>query len=145
MRQKRSLYVRLVAIFIAALLCTCAAIFLAFAAYLTLQESMTAMQAALVTAAACLLLALMVWLLMRWVLRRRGRRQAGDPRDMLEDALQSYADPMLREWARHHPDRALIVSVLLGIAAGYSAPVRRLMRDLYGQLADRERPRSKSR
>lgn len=140
MRQKRRLQVRLVGLCVAAVLCTCAVLFLALATYLALRETMSGSQAALATAGLSLLVALLglpiVWLLSRK--RRRGRRRSDDPRDLLEEALQSYADPMLKEWTRHNPDRAIIAAALLGIAAGYSKPVRRFMRDLYRQAADRE-------
>lgn len=145
MRQKRRLQIRLIVVFIAAVLCMCAMLFLALATYLALQQTMSGTQAALATAAASLLVALLGWLITWSLLRKRprGRCRPGDPRDMLEEALQSYADPMLREWARHNPDRAVIASALLGIAAGYSAPVRRLMRDLYGPTAARDGGRGK--
>ena len=140
MRQKRRLQLRLVGLCAAAVLCTCAVFFLAFATYLALRETMSDSQAALATAGLSLLVALLglpvVWLSSRK--RRRGRRRSDDPRDLLEEALQSYADPMLKAWTRHHPDRAIIAAAVLGIAAGYSAPVRRFMRDLYREAVERE-------
>jgi hypothetical protein len=145
MRQKRRIQVRVFAVFIVAVLCMCATLFLALATYLALRETMSSIWAALATAAASLLVALLGWLVAWHLSRRRSRdrREPADPRDMLEEALQSYADPMLSEWARRNPDRAVVASALLGVAAGYSAPVRRLMRDLYCPTADQENRRGK--
>lgn len=145
MRQMRRIQVRVIAVLIAAVLCICATLFLALATYLALRETMSSIWAALATAS--LLVALLGWLV-TWSLSRRrsrDRREPTDLRDMLEEALQSNADPMLSEWARHNPDRAVIASALLGVAAGYSAPVRRLMRDLYCPAADREDRRRKQK
>ena len=61
-----------------------------------------------------------------------------DPADRIEALLEEQADPVLRAWVRDNPDRALVTTLVLGVAAGYSESVRRVLADLYSQYAKSE-------
>ena len=145
MKWSRRIQTRAVALAMAGLLGTFMLAFLALAGYLALQQVVQPVLAALIIAAVLLLVALLVWLVTHLITRRRSykrRRHIGEadlnPFDGLEETLERCADPVLRDWVRRHPDRAAAMTVLLGIAAGYSGSVRRVLQDLYNHYAEAE-------
>lgn len=106
---------------LALILFLCAVGALVFAAYLGLRMEFEPLWAALITAAGCLVLALIVLLLTR----RSSRREHTYTRDDLEVALQESADHMVKDWIVRHPDRAAFAALALGLAAGSSRTVRK--------------------
>jgi len=144
MRWTQRIQTRVVALVVAGLLATCMVAFLALAGYLALLDAVRPVYAALITAGALLLTALIVLLAARVATARRGgrrrrrRRADANPLDGLEEILEDHADPVLGDWVRRHPDRAAMVTVLLGVAAGYSSSVRRALQDLYNHYAESE-------
>lgn len=140
MISKQGLQVRLGSTLVATALGFGAAAFLAFAAYAALLRFMPPTDAALVMAAACLSLLLLTWLLMR-VYKARRRNRAKEPLEALEQALQLYAGPALKTWIREHPDRAVVLSALIGVAAGYSPSANRAIQNLFRTLIDEEQDR----
>lgn len=123
----------------AVVLGACAVAFLAFAGYLALLEFVAPGTAALLTGVILLLLAVLIALVFgRSFPSRRRRRRGYEPADELEAYLADRVDPVLSGLLRRHPERALAVTLLLGIAAGYSSSVRRVLRDLYDS-ADRDK------
>lgn len=127
----------------AAVLGVCAVAFLAFAGYLQLEKILTPPAAALVTGIVLLALALLVVLLSRRSGVRRGhrRRPDSDPVDGLEAMLDERVDPVLSRWLRRHPERAVVATLLLGVGAGYSRSVRRVLQDVYNQYVETESER----
>ena len=61
--------------------------------------------------------------------------------DDFERLLRERADPLLARWAKEHPDRAVVTSLLLGVAAGYSRAARRVLLDAYLRHAESETQR----
>jgi Na+-transporting methylmalonyl-CoA/oxaloacetate decarboxylase gamma subunit len=121
--------------------------FLAIAIYFALLELMSPAMAALATSGVGILLILLVILVMA-VRARRARVPELPPEpehDPLETLLQENADPILRAWVRSNPDKAVIATLVLGIAAGYSEPVRRSLMDMYTRYVEAERERRERR
>lgn len=135
---------RAVATGIALVLVAAAVVYLSLAAYLYLAATMPAAHAALVTGSALLLLTAIVVGGTWWATRRRRRRQRRPP-DNLEELLGAHLDPLLRDWIDRHPEGAAASTLLLGIAAGYSRSVRRVLQDLFDQYAETERRRREHR
>lgn len=134
---------------VAVVLGICAIAFLAFAAYLQLAITIAPAVAALVIGVALLLLALLVVLVYRvssgrGAGHRRRRRRRDDSMDDLEEVLEARVDPVLRRWLRRNPQRAALAVLLLGVGAGYSRSVRRVVQDLYNQYAETEEERRTS-
>lgn len=146
MRYRNALGVRAVAAVCAGLLALCMVVFLALAGYFALREVVDPVYAALMTAGGCLLAAMAI-LLAAWLItaRRREHRAGMHPTEMLEDFLEDGVDPVMVAWIRRHPDAAAAVTLALGIAAGYSSSVRRILQDLYVHYADSEAERRSSR
>lgn len=134
---------------IAVILGACAIAFLAFAAYLQLADALEPPIAALVTGGVLLLLALLLVLVFRMSSRhgpgrRPGRRRADHPMEGVEQVLEESVDPVLSRWLRRHPQRAALAMLLLGVGAGYSRSIRRVVQDLYNQYAETEKERRNS-
>lgn len=115
----------------AAVLGACSVAFLAFAGYLELAAVVAPGTAALLTGGILLLLAVLTVLVFGRSAPSRRRRRGHEPADELEAYLAERTDPVLSGLLRRYPERALAASLLLGIAAGYSSSVRRVLRDLY--------------
>ncbi len=143
MRASRRIRIRAFAWCLAVVLAVCAAVFLSLALYLHLARHMTPSLAALVTGAALLALTTIVLASSYWITSRRGnrRRRRADNIDGLEELLESHIDPLLRGWIDRHPEGAAASTLLLGIAAGYSRSVRRLLQEFYDNYAETERRR----
>lgn len=134
---------------VAVVLGACAIAFLAFAAYLQLANTLAPAIAALVTGGVLLLLAVLVVLVFRGSSGRGGghrhrRRRGDDPEDGLEEILEESVDPVLSRWLRRNPQRAALAMLLLGVGAGYSRSIRRVVQDLYNQYAETEGERRSS-
>jgi multisubunit Na+/H+ antiporter MnhC subunit len=121
--------------------------FMAIAVYFALLEVMSPAMAALATSGTGILLILLVILVM--VVRARRARvpelPAEPAHDPLEALLQENVDPILHAWVRSNADKAVIASLVLGIAAGYSEPVRRSLMDMYTRYVEAERERRERR
>jgi len=125
--------------------------FLAIACFLALQETLTPPMAALVTAAAGIMVIVILLLVMRIVTSgslsrasaQTGSESARSPPlgDQLEAMLQDRADPVLSRWIRDNPDKAMAATLVLGVAAGYSSSVQRVLLDLYRHYAAAETTR----
>ena len=72
-----------------------------------------------------------------------GQRSDTDPREHIEAFLQAQADPVLSAWIKSNPDKAMVATLLLGVAAGYSESVRRALAELYSHYAAAESERRK--
>lgn len=113
--------------------------FASLAAFLALRVHVSPVLAALLVAGALLVLALVILLAANLAARpRRTRASQRDshPMDALEAALKSHTDPALSDLIRRHPDKAAATMLLLGIAAGYSRTVRRMVHDFSEYLAE---------
>jgi len=125
--------------------------FLAIACFLALRETLTPPMAALVTAAAGVMLIVILLLIMRMVTSggrsgasARTRSESARPPplgDQFEAMLQDRADPVLSSWIRDNPDKAMAATLVLGVAAGYSSSVQRVLLDLYRHYAAAETTR----
>lgn len=140
----RGLRIRAIAAALAAVFFVCALAFLVFAAYLVLLEHLDPEWAALATGSACLLVAGLILVIGRRVVRRAAVSEpAGqdNPADAIEGLLESAVnDALVGAWIRRHPDAAAATSLLLGVFAGYSPFVRRVLQDVWTQRADDRRP-----
>jgi len=131
----------------------CVFAFLGVACYFAFRASLPPALAALVTAAAGIVLIALILVIARIASRTRDRdrrRPVEDLGDDLESLLDRHADPALAGWVRRNPDRAAVVTLVLGIGAGYSDQFRRALLDLYARYAEseavrRERGRDRSR
>lgn len=132
-------------------LALCVFAFLSIAGYFTFRESLPPNLAALVTAACGVVLIALI-LLVAKIANGSGQSSpsigsgSGGGRDFnvsedVEAILRDHADPVLRDWIRHNPDRAAAATLALGIAAGYSGQFRRILLDLYGRYAESEQMR----
>lgn len=113
--------------------------FASLAAFLALRVHVSPVLAALLVAGALLVLALVILLAANLATRpRRTRASQRDshPMDALEAALKSHTDPALSDLIRRHPDKAAATMLLLGVAAGYSRTVRRMVHDFSEYLAE---------
>ena len=125
--------------------------FLAIACFLALRETLTPPMAAVVTAGVGIMLIVILLLVMRMVTSGRGSRASAHTRsesarspplgDQFEAMLQSQADPVLSRWIRDNPDKAMAATLVLGVAAGYSSSVQRVLLDLYRHYAAAETTR----
>lgn len=150
MIRPQQLKIRAAGYGIVVVLGACAVAFLAYAAYLQLAAALAPAIAALLTGGALLLLAALTLACLGWSGTgrgdRRGRhRDSHDPMDGLEAMLDERVDPVLSRWLRRHPERAAAATLLLGIGAGYSRSVRRVLQDLYDQYVETERERRGTR
>lgn len=115
-----------IGIAVASLLIVGAFVWLALAAFLALMHYMEPEWAALVTAAGCLVVALIVIALVDVLFRPSppAPKAEREPDDILELALLSNADSVVRDWVKAHPDRAALSALALGVAVGSSKKVR---------------------
>lgn len=136
----RELRIRGIAAALAALFLVWALSFLVFAGYLVLLEYLEPQWAALATGSTCLLVAGLILVIARRVARRlTAPDPAGqdNPADAIEGLLQSAVDDALvGAWVRRHPDATAAASLLLGVAAGYSRAVRRVLQDIWTQRTE---------
>lgn len=136
----RELRIRAIAGVFAALFSLCALAFLLFAGYLVLLDYLDPRWAALATGSACLLVAGLILVSARRLVRRDSTREpAGqdNPADAIEGLLQSAVDDALvGAWIRRYPDAAAGASLLLGVAAGYSGAVRRVLQEIWTQRTE---------
>lgn len=112
--------VRAIGLGLVGLLVASAIAWLAFASYLGLSRVVDPVWASVVTAAGCLVLALLVY----WIFHLISRPRAHRPGQGLEAALQYAADPLVRDLILRHPDRASLAALALGVAAGSSRTAR---------------------
>lgn len=140
MPRMRELRIRAIAAAFAALFFVGALVFLVFAGYLVLRAWLDPEWAALAAGSACLLVAGLIPVAARLVVRRGAVAQStgqGNPADAIEGLLEeAIDDALLGAWIRRHPDAAAAVSVLLGVAAGYSHSVRCVLHDIWMQRSD---------
>lgn len=148
-RLKQRLEARAIASLIIVPLVFCVVAFLAIACFLALLEHLGGALSALVTAAAGIVLIALFLLVTRIATRPPSAPAQGrdefDPGRTLEALLQEHADPVLSAWIRDNPDRAMVATLLLGVAAGYSDSVRRALLDLYSHYAAAEAQRRDDR
>jgi hypothetical protein len=126
----------------------CVFAFLSAACYFALRETLSPALAALVTAAAGVVLIALVLLVARIASSLSGPKRRREPADLGDDFeafLRDHADPALAAWVRDNPDRAALVTLVLGIGAGYSDQFRRTLLDLYTRYAESETLRRERR
>lgn len=141
----RKLKIRALALFAVLVFGGLALLFLTLAAFLKLATVWTPALAALVLGGALALLALLVWLGFFRTPRAASSATPGGaddpPLEALEEMLDERIDPVLGAWLRRHPQRAALVTLLLGVGAGYSGALRHVLRDLYRRYAATENER----
>jgi hypothetical protein len=123
--------------------------FLGLAGYFTFRQSLPPNLAALVTSACGIILIAVTLLLAKLSQFNMGSKpskrvdtKAGfEIGDELEGYLRDHADPVLTDWIRGNPDKAAMVTLALGIAAGYSDQFRRLLLDAYSRYSESESAR----
>lgn len=123
--------------------------FLGLAGYFTFRQSLPPNLAALVTSACGIVLIAVTLLLAKLSQFNTGSKppkrvdtKAGfEIGDELEGYLRDHADPVLSGWIRRHPDRAALITLALGVAAGYSGQFRRVLMDAYTRYTESERSR----
>lgn len=146
MRYRDALGLRAAAVVCAGLLALCMFAFLALSGYFALLRVVDSVYAALMVAGGCLLMAMAILLVARTITSRKHESRTGmHPTEAFEDFLEDGVDPVMGAWIRRHPDAAAAVTLALGIAAGYSGSVRRILQDLYVHYADSETERRASR
>lgn len=132
--------------------------FLGLACFLALSETLAPAMAALVTAGVGVMLIIVLLLGLRLVTARNRPQSMGKGRSstdqlppfsshlgaQFEAMLQDHADPVLANWIRDNPDRAMAATLMLGMAAGYSDSVQRVLLDLYRHYASAESARRRS-
>ena len=135
----------------------CVFLFLGLAVYLSLRETLPPDLAALVTAACGVLMIALILVLARLVSaapRNAGSRSRGSgagstapgagtsgaetPTGAVEHELREQLDPLLGEWVRKYPARTALATLALGIAAGYSRPIRTLLMDTASRYSESE-------
>ncbi|MEE4638903.1 MAG: hypothetical protein V2J42_09215 [Wenzhouxiangella sp.] len=129
-------------------LVVCVIAFLALACYFSLLSILSPALAAIVTAAAGIVLIAFVLLIARLSAphsSKNPRKESLDAGEEFETFLRKHADPVLTQWVRDHPDKAALTTLLLGVAAGYSQAVRRVLLDTYLRRAESEDRRRGSR
>lgn len=131
----------------------CVFAFLGLAGYFAFREHLPPDLAALVTAACGIVLIALIFL----VARIGGAGSSSSARDAgradhdvelgddLERLLREHADPLVGDWVRKNPDRAVITTLVLGVAAGYSGQLRRVLMDMYARYAESETVRRSRR
>lgn len=130
-------------------LALCVVAFLGVAAYFSFRENLPPDFAALVTAASGIVLIAATLLIAKLsrVLQKRDNASSDDRRSglalgsELESYLNDHADPVLKAWVRDNPDRAALITLGLGVAAGYSGQLRRLLLDAFARYSDSEKHR----
>ncbi|MFW5815312.1 MAG: hypothetical protein ACOCVP_00525 [Wenzhouxiangella sp.] len=143
-RLKKKAETSAIAALIVIPLLVCVIAFLALACYFSLLPMLSPALAALVTAAAgivAIAFVLLVAKLSAPAARKRPRAEPLDPGEEFEAFLRKQAkraDPLLSQWVRDHPDKAALTTLLLGVAAGYSQAVRRVLLDTYLRRAETE-------
>jgi hypothetical protein len=126
----------------------CVFAFLSVACFFALRETLSPALAALVTAAAGVVLIAVVLIVARIASSLSGPKRQREPADLGDDFeafLRDHADPALSGWVRRNPDRAAIVTLVLGIGAGYSDHFRRTLLDFYARYAESEAVRRERR
>jgi hypothetical protein len=131
----------------------CVFAFLGLAAYFAFREHLPPDLAALVTAACGIVLIALILVIARiggagsGSSSRRGGRGVDDVElgEDLESFLREHADPVVGDWVRKNPDRAVVTTLVLGIAAGYSGQLRRVLMDMYARYAESETVRRSRR
>lgn len=121
--------------------------FLGLSCYLALLKSLSPALSALVTAAAGIVVIAVILLIAR-LTAGEARQRRPPPRELpekIEEMLQEHADPYISDWVRNNPDRAAIVTLVLGVAAGYSKSFQRSLLDMYNRYADTEARRRTDR
>lgn len=120
----------------------CVFAFLGVACYFALLEVLPPALAALVTAAAGIVLIALVLLVAKIAggseKPPRPRRESEPYGEDFEKLLREQADPVLARWVQGNPDKAALVTLGLGIAAGYSEHFRRALFDLYVRYSESE-------
>lgn len=120
----------------------CVFAFLGIACYFALLDVLSPALAALVTAAAGIVLIALVLVIARIAdasaKRSRPRRESEAYDEDFEKLLRDHADPVLARWIQDNPDKAAIVTLGLGVAAGYSEQFRRVLFDLYARYSESE-------
>lgn len=139
MNWRDKFQIRTLAYVIIAVLIVCAIVFAGIAGHFVLAAHYPAHIAALLTAAGFIIMALLVLgistlLTKQWSRGRRGR--AKNPADDLETALAASIEPVIGDWIRRNPGSATAMGLLLGVAAGYSDSVRRVLQDTYNRYTD---------
>src|SRR6056297_662701 len=129
----------------------CVFAFLGLATYFAFREHLPADLAALVTAACGIVMIALIFLIARISgggdsnsVRGRGESDVELGKD-LESFLREHADPVVGDWVRKNPDRAVVTTLVLGIAAGYSGQLRRVLMDMYARYAESETVRRSRR
>jgi len=109
--------------------------FLALAVFSSLLTVLPVPLAALVTAAAGIVSIAVIWVLTKLIPGKTPTRGEPVKRESVEETIETFlrqqADPALTQWAKGHPDKAALMTLLLGVAAGYSQAVRRALLDTY--------------
>lgn len=138
MRNSLRLKAKAAGIGLAIVLFIGAVVSLVYAGYLALRLQFEPIAAALLTAAGCLLVGLIVLL----VTRRSLRKKREYTREDLEVALQASADHLIRDIIVRHPDRAAFAALALGLAAGSSKTVRKTLLSFLSKNSAGEKPSS---
>ncbi len=138
MNWRDKIQIRTLAYTSIAVLSVCAIVFFGIAGYFVLTEYHSPAMAALLTAMGFLLVALAVFIAARLITRRRNKNRSRRPQpaDELEAALAASIEPVIGDWIRRNPGSATAVGLLLGVAAGYSDSVRRVLQDAYKRYTD---------
>lgn len=138
MNWRDKIQIRTLAYTSIAVLSVCAIVFFGIAGYFVLAEYQPAGIAALLTATGFLLVALIVFIGARLITRKRNKSHSRRPQpaDDLEAALAASIEPVIGDWIRRNPGSATAVGLLLGVAAGYSDSVRRVLQDTYKRYTD---------
>lgn len=128
-----------IAIAIAVLFALIALVFAGFALYQHLSYYFLPDVAALLTAMAFLVLALLALLAAKLFALKEKNKPVASPEPlldklaMLEAGLQQSVDPAIREWIVKHPGRSITMTVLAGTLIGSNAEARKLIK----QFVDR--------
>lgn len=138
---------RAIALIVIVPVALCVIAFLALAGYFALRESLPPAMSALVTAAGGIVVIAIVMLFTRIATRTESRPQPSqrDMPDQIEALLQQHADPVLSDWIRNNPDRAVIATLVLGVAAGYSESFQKILMDMYSRYSEAETRRRTDR
>lgn len=141
MNWRDKIQIRTLAYLTIAVLIVCAIVFAGIAGYLVMAAHYPAHIAALLTAGIFVVVALFILVISALLTHKWARRsQAKHPADDLETALAAGIEPVLSEWIRHNPISATAAGLVLGIAAGYSDSVRRVLQDTYNRYTDGSDP-----
>jgi len=153
-RLKHDLEARALTSIIVAPLLVLVMAFLGIACFLALRETLPPAIAALVTAGIGIMLIVVLLMVMRLVTSGRrsrpsthtgsGSAQPPPFGDQFEAMLRDHADPTLASWIRDNPDKAMATTLVLGVAAGYSSSVQRVLLDLYRHYAAAESARRRT-